>query len=120
MRSIFRSIQFLILIAGGAVLEIFPLKSLHAQESSVTILDPIVVTGSAHSTQVHQSTQSITILKAEQFSPLQPNRVATILQQVPGLHTEGMGGRSGITSLYLRGADPNFTFHDLPKSVTVE
>ncbi|HNP28776.1 MAG TPA: TonB-dependent receptor [Nitrospirales bacterium] len=75
----------------------------------MTILDPIVVTGSAHSTQVHQSTQSITILKAEQFSPLQPNRVATILQQVPGLHTEGMGGRSGITSLYLRGADPNFT-----------
>jgi len=80
-----------------------------AQESPVTTLDPIVVTGSAHSTQLRQSTQSVTILRAEQFAPDQPNRVATILQQLPGLHTNEMGGRSGISSLYLRGADPNFT-----------
>jgi outer membrane cobalamin receptor len=86
----------------------FP-NRVQAQESPVTTLDPVIVTGSAHSTQLHQSTQSVTILKAEQLAPLQPNRVSTMLQQVPGLHSDEMGGRSGISSLYLRGADPNFT-----------
>jgi hypothetical protein len=67
-----------------AVPEIFPLNPVQAQESSVTTLDPIVVTGSAHSTQLHQSTQSVTILKTEQFAPLQPNRVVTMLQPKSG------------------------------------
>ncbi|WNM57771.1 TonB-dependent receptor [Candidatus Nitrospira allomarina] len=69
----------------------------------------MIVTGSAQPTQPHQSTQSITTLNAEQIAPLQPNRVTTILQQIPGLHTDEMSGRSGISSVYLRGADPNFT-----------
>ena len=80
-----------------------------AQESSVTTLDTMIVTGSAQPTQPHQATQSVTVLNAGQFAPLQPNRVTSILQQVPGLHTDEMSGRSGISSLYLRGADPNFT-----------
>ncbi len=99
----------LLLFASMTVLQMLPLKPVQAQESSVTTLDPIVVTGSAHSTQIRQTTQSVTILKTEQLAPLQPNRVTTMLQQVPGLHTDEMGGRSGISSLYLRGGDPNFT-----------
>lgn len=109
MQNVFTPFPGLLLFASMTVLEMFPLNPVQAQESSVTTLDPIVVTGSAHSTQIHQSTQSVTILKTEQFAPLQPNRVATIFQQVPGLHTDEMGGRSGISSLYLRGGDPNFT-----------
>jgi vitamin B12 transporter len=99
----------LLLFASMTVLQMLPLKFVQAQESSVTTLDPIVVTGSAHSTQIRQTTQSVTILKTEELAPLQPNRVTTMLQQVPGLHTDEMGGRSGISSLYLRGGDPNFT-----------
>lgn len=99
----------LMLLTGIAVVEICAQNPVEAEEPPVTILDPIVVTGSAHSTHLHQSTQSVTILKTEQFAPLQPNQVSTILQQVPALHIDEMGGRSGISSLYLRGADPNFT-----------
>jgi outer membrane cobalamin receptor len=109
MLNIFMPFPGLILILNIVVLWIFPLSQTLGQESSVTTLDPVVVTGSAHSTQLHQSTQSVTILNAEQFVPLHPNRVTTMLQQVPGLHTDEMSGRSGISSLYLRGADPNFT-----------
>lgn len=100
--------RILLLVASLIVLKIF-LIPVQAQESSVTTLDPIIVTGSAHSTQLHQSTQSVTILQDEQFFPFRPNRVATMLQHIPGLHMDEMGGRSGISSLYLRGADPNFT-----------
>jgi outer membrane cobalamin receptor len=109
MQNVFTPFPGLLIFASMALLEMFPLNPVQAQEFSTTTLDPIVVTGSAHSTQLHQSTQSVTILNTEQFAPLQPNRVATMLQQVPGLHTDEMGGRSGISSLYLRGADPNFT-----------
>lgn len=98
-----------ILLAGMAVLERLPPVSVQAGEPSVTTLDPIVVTGSAHSTQLHQSTQSATILSAEQVNLLRANRAASLLQLVPGLHLDEMGGRGGISSLYLRGADPNFT-----------
>lgn len=109
MLILFTPFPGLIFIAGMAALNLFLLKPGQAQETPVTTLAPVVVTGSAHPTQLHQSTQSVTILQADQFAPLQPNRVATILQQVPGLHLDEMGGRSGISSLYLRGADPNFT-----------
>jgi len=109
MLKIFTPWPVLILFAGLAMVGLLTVPPVQAQESAVTTLDPIVVTGSAHSTQLHQSTQSVRILKAEQFSPDQPNRVATILQQIPGLHANEMGGRGGISSLYLREADPNFT-----------
>jgi vitamin B12 transporter len=109
MLYFFMPFVVLFFVAGLVVVEIFSLNSVQAQEPAVTTLDPIVVTGSAHSTQLHQSTQSVTVLRAEEFTPLRPNRITTILQQIPGLHTDEMGGRSGISSLYLRGADPNFT-----------
>lgn len=99
----------MILLASLSALKMLLPTPVQAQESSVTTLDTMIVTGSAQPTQLHQSTQSVTILEAEQFVPLKPNRVTTILQQVPGLHTDEMSGRSGISSVYLRGADPNFT-----------
>ena len=80
-----------------------------AEETTVTTLDPIIVTGSAHLTKLPSSTQSISILERERYTSLQPNRITSILQQVPGIHTDEMGGRGGVSSLYLRGADPNFT-----------
>lgn len=80
-----------------------------AGETAIATLDPIIVTGSAHPTRVHRSTQSHTIDDHHDYSPFQPNRLSSILQQVHGIHLDEMGGRGGISSIYLRGADPNFT-----------
>ncbi|MGD9852293.1 MAG: TonB-dependent receptor plug domain-containing protein [Nitrospirales bacterium] len=77
--------------------------------SEVTTLEPVVVTGTAQPTQLHQVTQSITILEEKQFSSWQPNRPTTLLQSIPGIHIDETGTRGGISSLYIRGADPNFT-----------
>jgi outer membrane receptor for ferrienterochelin and colicin len=84
MQNVFMPFPGLLLFASMTVLQMLPLKPVQAQESSVTTLDPIVVTGSAHSTQIRQATQSVTILKTEELAPLQPNRVTTMLQQVRG------------------------------------
>jgi vitamin B12 transporter len=81
----------------------------HAEETAVTMLDPILVTGTANATRLSHSTQSITIIEREQYAQLHPNRLPSVLQQVPGLHIDEMGRRAGISSLYLRGSDPNFT-----------
>ncbi len=87
----------------------FGIPRIQADESAIPTLDPILVTGSAHPTRLHRSTQSHTIVDHTDDSPIHPNRLASILQHVPGLHLDEMGGRGGISSMYLRGADPNFT-----------
>lgn len=100
-----------LLVFFSLTLEIdpFSMNLVRAEETAVTMLDPILVTGTANPTRLSHSTQSITIIKREQYAPLQPNRLPSVLQQVPGLHIDEMGRRAGISSLYLRGADPNFT-----------
>ena len=85
------------------------IRLVHAADTAVTTLDPILVTGSAHPTRLQRTTQSHTILTKKEYTPLQPNRLASLLQQIPGVHLDEMGGRGGISSIYLRGADPNFT-----------
>ncbi len=107
----FHSPPFLLSFAlfGMMLMEIGNLTPIHAEEPPVTTLDPIIVTGTANPTRLSHSTQSLTVIEREQYTPLHPNRLPSILQQVPGLHIDEMGGRAGISSLYLRGADPNFT-----------
>ena len=80
-----------------------------AEEIALSMLDPILVIRTANPTRLPRSTQSITVIEREQYAPLQPNRLSSVLIQDSGLHIDEMGGRGGISSLYLRGADPNFT-----------
>jgi vitamin B12 transporter len=80
-----------------------------AGEPEVTTLEPVLVTGTAHPTRLHRVTQSTTVIPEKQFSNLQTNRIAGLLQQVPGIHIDEMGTRGGLSSLYVRGGNPNFT-----------
>ena len=107
----FHSPPFLLSFAlfGMMLMEIVNLTPIQAEEPPVTTLDPIIVTGTANPTRRSHSTQSLTVIEREESMPLHPNRLPSILRQVPGLHIDEMGGRAGISSLYLRGADPNFT-----------
>jgi outer membrane cobalamin receptor len=106
-----RFIALVLFAFFSSILEIGPFSMglVRAEETAVTMLDPILVTGTANPTRLSHSTQSLTVIEREQYDPLQPNRIPNVLQQVPGLHIDEMGGRGGISSLYLRGADPNFT-----------
>ena len=96
-------------VSFASVIGFIGFSLVQADETAVPTLDPILVTGSAHPTRLHRTTQSYTIVDHKDFSSLQPNRPFNILQQVPGLHLDEMGSRGGISSIYLRGADPNFT-----------
>ena len=45
----------------------------------------------------------------EDFDVEKPAQLADVLRRVAGVHVDQVGGRGGTGSLYLRGADPNYT-----------
>ena len=79
------------------------------EQQSVTQLDPVVVTAAAEPTPLTKAPASVTVITREQIQQQQANRLSEVLQRVPGLYIDEMGGRGGISSVYLRGGDPNFT-----------
>ena len=69
----------------------------------------IVVTGSRVATAPDDVAANVTVLKREDFDVEKPSKLSDVLRRVAGLHIDQVGGRGGTGSLYLRGADPNYT-----------
>jgi len=69
----------------------------------------IVVIGSRVATPADQIAANVTVLERGEFDVEKPATLADILRRVAGLHVDSVGGRGGTGSLYLRGADPNYT-----------
>ena len=72
-------------------------------------LEPVEVTATAIPTALSLIPSSVTIISREQIEAQQSQSVVEVLRQVPGLHIDQVGGRGGVSSVYIRGADPNFT-----------
>ena len=69
----------------------------------------IIVTGSRVATTADDIAANITVLKREDFDVEKPAKLSDILRRVAGVHVDQVGGRGGTGSLYMRGADPNYT-----------
>jgi vitamin B12 transporter len=69
----------------------------------------IIVTGSRVATRPDEVAANVTVLSREDFEVEKPAKLADILRRVAGLHVDSVGGRGGTGSLYMRGADPNYT-----------
>jgi outer membrane cobalamin receptor len=69
----------------------------------------IVVTGSRVATAPEDLAANVTVLSRADFDVEKPVKLADILRRVAGVHVDQVGGRGGTGSLYLRGADPNYT-----------
>jgi vitamin B12 transporter len=69
----------------------------------------IVVTGSRVATDPDDVGANVTVLKREDFDVEKPAQLSDILRRVAGVHVDQVGGRGGTGSLYVRGADPNYT-----------
>lgn len=72
-------------------------------------LEPVVVTGTLNPASLSQTPASMTVITREQIEERNASSVAEILQQVPGLYVDQPASRGGVTSVYIRGGDPNFT-----------
>jgi vitamin B12 transporter len=80
-----------------------------AQQLSIIELEPVVVTASIFPKSYNDTSSVVTIITRDEIERIQANRVSDVLRLVPGLHVDEMGGRGGISSVYMRGGDPNFT-----------
>lgn len=80
-----------------------------AQDTGVPRSDTIVVTGSRLPSTRATTPVSTTVLTREDIGALQPADTVDLLRRVPGIHIDQPGGLGGVSSIYLRGADPNYT-----------
>ncbi len=93
---------------------IFYTASTSGQEESPGLsnpetLDPVVVTGTAYPAELSKSTGSVTVITGEEIEASHAVSVGELLEQVPGLYVDQPASRGGVTSVYIRGGDPNFT-----------
>ncbi|MGB2692785.1 MAG: TonB-dependent receptor [Thermodesulfobacteriota bacterium] len=79
------------------------------ESSSSTSLEPLIVTGTSIPHTLNQSTESVTVITREDIESRHADSVSELLQQVPGLYVDQPGSRGGVSSVYIRGGDPNFT-----------
>ncbi len=71
--------------------------------------DPVVVTVSAEAIPLSASSASVIVLTQEFVEQSRAETLADLLRQAPFLHLSQTGGRGGLTTVTLRGGDPNFT-----------
>lgn len=84
-------------------------QSVTSEEPEAIELEPVVITGTFIPTGLAQSPASVTVITQEEIEAKQESSVTELLRQVPGLHIDQAGGRGSVSSVYLRGGDPNYT-----------
>jgi len=69
----------------------------------------VTVVGSRVPALEQDLSSSVTVLRREDLRIEKPLSLADALRRVAGLHVDTVGGRGGTGSIYVRGADPNYT-----------
>lgn len=91
-------------LGGALLLAVLPTQSAFSD----SLPEDVLVTGSRIAGSL-QSGASVTVVTRQELDRQQPASVIDVLRHVPGLHIDQKGGRGGVSSVYMRGADPNYT-----------
>jgi vitamin B12 transporter len=100
------SILLILAAANGATA---PVPASPHTPPPASLQQEIIVTGSRVATHPDDLAANVTVLAREDFDVEKPTRLADVMRRVAGIHVDQVGGRGGTSSLYLRGADPNYT-----------
>ncbi len=73
------------------------------------VMERVVVTGTTVPVSISEFPSDITVIDQQYIESSHARSVSELLMTVPGIFVDQPGGRGGISSVYLRGADPNFT-----------
>ncbi len=95
-------------LPGLAVVAAFAAEGVRA-ENDTEAVDTIVVTASRLERPAGELTLSVDIIDAAAIEARQAASVTELMRQLPGVNVIQQGGRGSITSLVLRGGEPNFT-----------
>jgi iron complex outermembrane receptor protein/vitamin B12 transporter len=72
-------------------------------------VDSVVVTASRLEQPADKLSQTIAIITLEEIERLWAASATEVLRQIPGANVIQQGGRGGVSSILLRGGEPNFT-----------
>jgi len=67
---------------------------------------PIEVSAFRLPTLLTETTQGVNIVTSADIAARNPAHIAEVLQAVPGLQVDRIGGAGGFSSIYVRGSDP--------------
>ena len=87
----------------------FLLLSFNSFASEDEYLEKVVVTGTSIPVNITEFPSDITVIDHKYIESSHAHDVSELLKTVPGVFVDQAGGRGGVSSIYLRGADPNFT-----------
>ncbi|MGD8961152.1 MAG: TonB-dependent receptor plug domain-containing protein, partial [Desulfobacterales bacterium] len=79
------------------------------KQDSVPIMDETVVTATRTETPVRELGVSTTVITEDEIKERQAVDALDVLSTVPGFNILRSGGRGGVTALYPRGGEDNFT-----------
>ncbi len=116
MKLKFRSISlFLISLSPSNLLIPLILFVIAAQawtqetDDSQRKTEPVIITVSAQAIPESSVSGSVTLISREMIEASQAESVIDLLQESTFLHISQVGGAGGLSSVTLRGGDPNFT-----------
>lgn len=72
-------------------------------------LPSVVVTGARLPQTDPEAVPSVDILLRSEIEARQPRTSVELIRELPGVWADQPGGPGGLSSVYVRGADPNFT-----------
>lgn len=82
---------------------------LGAEEPPVVAASPVVVSASSPHTLPVQMPGNMTVITQDEIGTRPYPSPVDLLRQIPGVHIDQPGGRGSVSSMYVRGSDPNFT-----------
>lgn len=72
-------------------------------------LPELVVTGSRLEARAGETQAAVHVIDREEIASSHVDTVLELLRSLAGLHVDQAGGRGGVSTAMIRGADPNFT-----------
>ncbi|MGE3542076.1 MAG: TonB-dependent receptor plug domain-containing protein [Candidatus Tectimicrobiota bacterium] len=79
------------------------------QAPTVLTLDPVVVTETRTEVPLSHTTRSVTVITQEDIAAQGAQSVPEVLRHVPGLQIVRTGASGGMTSLFTRGGEADYT-----------
>lgn len=71
--------------------------------------ESVVVTVSTDAVALSEVSASVTVISRDEIESSQATTIFDLLQHTPFLHASQTGSRGGLTTVSIRGGDPNFT-----------
>ena len=97
---------------GIASLGLFISISVNGEELRAEALassSEIVITASRISSSAASHSSNALLINRESLDAMGDDNAVTLLRKFPDIHIDNPGGLGGVSSLYLRGAEPNYT-----------